>query len=176
MHTATLLTNGMVLLAGGSGNDASLGDFYPILASAELYDPAAGTFAATASMNAARTWHTATLLNNGMVLMAGGYGLSSAELYEPATLTPPNLESIAVTPVTSTLSPGGTQQFIATGTFSDGSKQQLASVNWSSSNPAVAQITNDWSNHGLGLAIAAGTVTITATDGSVSGTATLTVQ
>ena len=176
MHTATLLNNGMVLMAGGSGNDASHGDFWPILASAELYDPATGTFAATASMNAGRNWDVAALLTNGMVLMAGGVWVDSAELYEPATLTPPNLESIAVTPETSTLSVGGTQQFIATGTFSDGSTEQLASVTWSSSKLAVAQITNDWSNHGLGLAIAAGTVTITATDGSVSGTATLTVQ
>jgi hypothetical protein len=54
--------------------------------------------------------------------------LAGAELYEQDTLTPPNLLSIAVTPATSTLSPGATQQFIATGTFSDGSTEQLASV------------------------------------------------
>jgi uncharacterized protein YjdB len=118
-----------------------------------------------------------------MVLVAGGApnldnvpSIATAELYEPATLTPPNLESIAVTPATSTLSAGGTQQSIATGTFSDGSTQQLAWVTWSSSHPAVSQIANDVTNQGMGLAIAAGTVTITATDGSVSGTSTLTGQ
>jgi uncharacterized protein YjdB len=68
------------------------------------------------------------------------------------------------------------QQFIATGTFSDSSTQQLGSVTWSSSNSAVAQITNDATNHGVGMAVAAGTVTITATAGGVSGTATLTVE
>jgi len=173
---ATLLNNGMVLLAGGTPN-APGG-----MASAELYDPASQTFSYTDSLNTARAQGTATLLNNGMVLMAGGQrtswsdDLASAELFVPATLTPPNLESIAITPATSTLSPGGTQQFIATGTFSDGSKQQLASVTWTSSKPNVAQISNDGSDPGVGLAIAAGTVTITATDGSVSGTATLTVQ
>ena len=151
------------------------------LASAELYNPATGTFTPTGSLNTARDWHTATLLNNGMVLMAGGYGdssgiLASAELYEPATLTPPDLESIAITPATSTLSPGTTQQFIATGTFSDSSTEQLASVTWSSSDTTLAQISNDASNHGVSLAIAAGTVTITATAGSVSGSATLTVR
>ncbi len=59
--------------------------FYP-LASAELYNPATGTFTPAGNLNTARWGHTATLLNNGMVLLAAGYDdpvgyLSSAELY-----------------------------------------------------------------------------------------------
>src|SRR5205807_2696781 len=79
--TATLLNNGMVLIAGGSGP----------LATAELYDPATGTFTDTGNLNTARQGGTATLLNNGMVLIVGGgtgqvFGaLNSAELYDPAT-------------------------------------------------------------------------------------------
>jgi len=60
-HTATLLQNGMVLVAGGYNDNSAL-------ASAELYDPASRTWIVTGSLNTARGAHTATLLQNGMVL------------------------------------------------------------------------------------------------------------
>ena len=101
---------------------------------------------------------------------------TSAELYGPVTRTPPDLESIAITPARSILSPGATQQFIATGAFSDGTTQQLASVTWRSSDPRVAQISNDASNHGVALAIAKGNVIIEARAGRVMGWARLTVR
>ena len=66
-HTATLLPNGKVLVAGGYTTTAPL-------ASAELYDPASGTWTATGSLVTARDDHTATLLPNGKVLVAGGLG------------------------------------------------------------------------------------------------------
>ncbi|KFE65314.1 Kelch repeat-containing protein [Hyalangium minutum] len=75
-HTATLLTNGKVLVTGGYG-----GTYF---ATAEVYDPAAGTWSATASMASPHVWHTATLLTNSKVLIAGG---STAEVYDPATGT-----------------------------------------------------------------------------------------
>jgi hypothetical protein len=153
-QTAALLNNGMVLVAGGHSNSA----YY--MANAELYDTATAAFTNTGSLNFARYLQTETLLNNGMVLVVGGYGaspnyrLAIDELYEPATLTPPTLVSITVAPTTSTLSAGTTRRFIATGTFSDNSTQQLASVTWSSSDSTLAQISNDASNHGMGLAVA----------------------
>src|SRR5947208_935280 len=65
-YTATLLPNGMVLVAGGFDSNNN------VLASAELYDPASGSWTTTGGLNTARADHTATLLPNGMVLVAGG--------------------------------------------------------------------------------------------------------
>ena len=80
-HTATLLSNGKVLVTGGKGST--------VVASAELYDPATGTWTTTSSMNYARDYHTADLLPSGNVLIVGGASptgtfLSAAELYVPA--------------------------------------------------------------------------------------------
>ena len=86
MHTSTLLLDGRVLLTGGYSQE-----FFPSTGtnSAELYDPASGTFGATGDMGTARFGHSATRLPDGRVLIAGGwdangYSLNSAEIYDPA--------------------------------------------------------------------------------------------
>src|SRR3989454_1469707 len=99
-HTATLLPNGKVLVVGGFDAEGSKhGPFFDVtdvnqaFSSAQLCDPASGTWSSTGSLNTARLAHTATLLSNGKVLVAAGYGpnapngLNSAELYDPATGT-----------------------------------------------------------------------------------------
>ena len=171
-HTATLLNNGTVLLAGGASGSVS--------ASAELYDPTSGTFSPTGSLNTAREYQTTTLLNNGMVLIAGGsdstnVATNSAELYEPGTLIPAGLVSISLSPAAPTVPLGASQRFIATGTFTDGTTQTLSSVTWSSSNAAVAIITDDASNLGAADAVATGSATLSACAGSVCGPTFLTV-
>jgi Kelch motif len=83
-HSATLLPDGRVLIAGGSVGRVR---FVPTN-SAELYDPSRGTFAATGSMTTARLFHIAILLPDGRVLVTGGAtgdSALSAELYDPST-------------------------------------------------------------------------------------------
>jgi hypothetical protein len=83
-HTATRLSDGTVLVAGGAAiyTDGDVSGPDP-LASAELFDPRTGTWAATGTMGAVRSGHTATLLRNGAVLVAGGGATTgSAELYD----------------------------------------------------------------------------------------------
>jgi hypothetical protein len=106
-HTATLLANGKVLVTGGTNNIAALGSHDSQtaallangkalvrggssatsfdLATAELYDPATGTFTATGAMSEMRSEHTAALLANGKVLVTGGTIGNVAELFDPAT-------------------------------------------------------------------------------------------
>jgi len=96
-HTATLLQNGQVLVAGGLD-----GEFDPtaVARSIERFDPTTGTFAGSGNMatyptSGVRVYHTATLLQSGQVLLAGGIGdhpNGTAEVYEPGVPYTPGLQ------------------------------------------------------------------------------------
>jgi hypothetical protein len=99
-HSATLLPNGKVLVAGGFTDPVSTPN-QPVTETAELYDPATGTWTPTDSMDVRRALHSVALLNDGRVLVAGGrtcdvpppggshcagtFRTPTAEIYDPAT-------------------------------------------------------------------------------------------
>jgi N-acetylneuraminic acid mutarotase len=129
-HSATLLLNGKVLVAGGS--DGSV--FHnATLASAEIYDPAEGTWSAANSLGAGRYLHSATLLQNGKVLAAGGIGvggvIASAEIYDPATGTWSPTDSLATARYqhTATLLPDG-KVLAAGGVLGSGLSTDVAEI------------------------------------------------
>jgi hypothetical protein len=101
--TATLLADGTVLIAGGDGANGPAG--LQATAKAEVFDPVSGSSSPTpGDMTLARGYHTATRLDDGRVLLAGGHSgnfynsaLASAELYDPAagSFTPTGSMSVA---------------------------------------------------------------------------------
>ena len=92
------------------------------------------------------------------------------------TVTDATLVSIAVTPADASIADGTTQEFTATGLYTDGSTQDLTTeVTWSSSDEAVATVSNAADSKGLATAAGAGITTVSATSGGVTGDTTLTV-
>lgn len=136
------------------------------------------------SSNTARATVSNAMGSNGLVtsLTTGSVTITATldgvSGTSAGTITAAALTSITVAPATATIVASTTRQFTATGHYSDSSTQDLtAAVTWTSSDTAVAQISNADGSRGLATGIAAGTnITITATSGSISGTATLDVM
>ena len=106
-------------------------------------------------------------------ITAGLNGVTSpADVLTVTAVTLPVLVSVVVTPANAAIAAGGTQQYTATGTYSDASTQNLTgTATWSSTSAATATI----NSAGLATGVASGTTTIQATSGSVSGSTGLTV-
>ena len=118
-HTATLLMNGEVLIAGGATNDDPVAQG-GILRSAELYNPATGKFTATGSMNFERAGHSALPLPNGKVLILGGLAnnddvIAAAELYDPASGTFTTMGKLTDPRVFLTVTPLANSQWLIAG-------------------------------------------------------------
>jgi len=123
--------------------------------------------------NAAGSRGLATAVDLGTTAISAKLGSVTGSTV--LTVTAATLVSIAVTPANPSLPRGLTQQFTATGTFTDGSTQNLTgSVSWSSTNPTVASIANTGSP-GLATGLTTGTTTIRAVQAGVTGSTTLTV-
>jgi hypothetical protein len=150
IHTATLLSDGRVLVAGGRTGPSRYG---PSIATAELYDPASGTWSRTGSCAGPRDSHTATLLSNGKVLLAGGvnydvqdyFYLASAELYDPqsGTWTPTgSLSSKRVSHTATRLSTGkvlvvGGDPGYPGGSLASAELYDLSSGNWAATGSLI---------------------------------------
>jgi uncharacterized protein YjdB len=155
---------------------------------------AAGTYSDLTIRNITQsvTWSSASpstlLVSNDPGSQGFGYGLAAGQDMVTATLgsvdgsTPfaiaaPNLISIAVSPQTAAIVAGNTQQFTATGTYGDGSTQDLtATAAWNSSLPAAATVGSSPGSGGLALGVAQGQATIVAASGAISGSGQLTVS
>ncbi|HKW25526.1 MAG TPA: Ig-like domain-containing protein [Terriglobales bacterium] len=112
--------------------------------------------------------------NGSVTITASASGLKGT-----TTLTVSNgtLVSVAITPANSTVSNGSTQQFTATGTFSDSTTQDITlNVHWSSSHASVATIANAPSTAGLATTAGVGTTAIGANSGGITSSTSLTVQ
>jgi len=177
-QTATLLTNGQILFAGGYDSCASscMSD-----GTTELFDPVASTFITSQTMSTGRSGHTATLLADGSVLLVGGINngvtLSSTDLYQPASLALPQLALIVISPSSPLVVPvGSTTVMSATGYDSNSNLLgTLQSVIWSSSSPSVATVSNAVGSAGIVHTLSSGTTTITTTVGTVVASTTVSV-
>jgi hypothetical protein len=161
--------------ATGTFSDNSIQD----LTTSVVWSSSASSVA-TISNQAGTNGRATSLAAGATTITAASGGISG---FTTLTVTAATLVSIAVLPVNPSIAVGSTQQFSATGTFSDTTTQDLtASVTWSSSATSVATISNAAGSNGKATAVAAGTTTITATlavtrpaPGSVSGSTGLTV-
>jgi trimeric autotransporter adhesin len=133
---------------------------------------AAATVASVSNAAGSNGLATGASPGSTTITAASGAVLGSTSL----TVTPATLVSIAVIPATPSIASGTNQQFAANGTYTDGSTQPLTTVvTWSSSNTAVAAISNASGSNGLASSVGQGSTTVTATLGGVSGATLLTV-
>jgi uncharacterized protein YjdB len=155
---------------------------------------ATGTYTdgTTQDLTTVVTWSSSSASVAIISNAVGSYGLATSSGQGTATIsatsnsisasttinvTGPTLVSVAITPASAAIPLGTSLQFTATGTYSDGSSQNLtASVTWTSSDSIVATVSNNVGTQGLASGTGVGTATITATSGSVSGSASLTVS
>jgi hypothetical protein len=164
----------------------------PVGFSRQLAATAIFSDGSTRDVTAAATWTSMTtaaatvsdaVASKGLVsAIAAGSSVVTAQFSgrtgtTPVTISPATLTTIAVTPANPTTMVGATVAFTATGTFSDASTLDVTSfVTWTSTNTAVADVSNAATSRGQATAFAAGSTTIQVQRGAVTTTTTLTVN
>jgi hypothetical protein len=199
-HVGNLWTSGGALLAGATFTGETASGWQQVLFSSPVavtantvyvasYHVNGGHYSADVNYFATKGVDNAPLhaLANGVSGANGVYAYGSSSAFPTETwntcnywvdvvftsAAPLGLTSIAVTPANPTIAVGATQQFVATGTYADGSTQNLTSqAAWTSSNLTVATV----DVAGLAVSTGAGTASLAATLNGVTGSATLTVQ
>jgi hypothetical protein len=125
--------------------------------------------------NTAGSKGLATAVSEGTTTITAEF-LSITSSQATLTVTPAFLNAITVSPVNPSIVLGTTKQFIATGTFTDLTTQDISSsATWNSSNTSVSTISNTPGSKGLATSKAVGSTTITAISGGISGSTSLTV-
>jgi Bacterial Ig-like domain (group 2) len=162
----------------GSPSDFTATGTYSDNSTQDLTDAvtwSSATIATATISNATNSEGNATTLAVGTSVITATMGLVNAST--TLTVTAATLASIEIAPALHTIANGTTQQFTATGTFTDNTTQDLTTTTtWASGSANVATISNATDSEGLATSVAAGTTTITATSGAIIGTTTLTVS
>lgn len=161
---ASALQDGSVLVVGGQNSSGTNNT------TADLFNPATETFTGAGAMAFARSGPSATLLNDGTVLIAGGENLSLVARAEIYSSVPPPPRSLRISPSTVNMLVGDSRQFTAV----DDLGNPRPDVAWTISDTSVASLPADGSPNVT--ALAAGSVTLTATVGAVSGQAQITIS
>ena len=192
----------LVLILSGCGGGTQSGSNSPALMAIQVTGPnaniivgqteqlkATGTFSAGSSQDLTNAVSWISSNPNSVDITAGG--MLTAKASGPVVISAkkgtvtgsfnltiaPALVSIAITPANSTIAPGTTVQLIATGTYTDNSTQNITStVTWLSGTPSVATVSSTAPTMGLAHAVATGNTSLTATQGIVVGTTSLTVS
>lgn len=162
-HSAVRLNGGSVLVIGGQNSIEDTG-------TAELFDPVSQVFLGAGSLVTARAGHTATLLNDGTVLVVGGENITLIPEAEVYALTRPLASPLQVTPASAGMQVGDARQFTAV----DNNGNPRADVTWTVSDATLAAVTAESST--TLTALAAGTVTLTATASTVVAHAQVTIS
>lgn len=156
------------LVATGTFSDGDTAD----ITEQATWSSTATNVATVSNASGSRGLTSGVAVGSAMIRAALGGQTGTANLM----VTPAVLESIDVTPASPSIALGLNQQFTATGNFSDGTTQNLTStVTWTSSDPAVATISNAMGSQGLASSMSQGMTDISASLDSFTGVQTLTI-